>query len=96
MEKVKTKSGFVIDVDENRAKDWRFTRALARWENDETALVGLAECLPFLLGKDGENALMEHVKEKDGSIPADKMIEEFKEILEKLGEKVKKSESSQA
>lgn len=96
MLKVKTKSGFVIDVNENKAKDWRFTRALAKWQHDETAFIGLADCLPFLLGEDGENALMEHVKEKDGSIPAEKMISEFKEILEKLGEEVKKSTSSQA
>lgn len=96
MFKVKTKSGFVIDVNENKAKDWRFTRALAKWQHDETAFIGLADCLPFLLGEDGENALMEHVKEKDGSIPAEKMISEFKEILEKLGEEVKKSTSSQA
>lgn len=96
MIKVKTKSGFVIDVDENRAKDWRFTRALAKWESDETALMGLTNCLPFLLGEDGEKALMSHVTEKDGTIPSEKMITEFKEILEILGQKVKKSESSQA
>ena len=93
---VKTKSGFVIDIDENRAKDWRFTKALAKWQHDETAFIGLADCLPFLLGEDGETALMEHVTEKDGSIPAEKMITEFKEILEKLGDAVKKSQSSQA
>lgn len=96
MIKVKTKSGFVIDVDENRAKDWRFTKMLAKWESDETPLVGLTNCLPFLLGEDGEKALMSHVTEKDGTIPSEKMITEFKEILEILGQKVKKSESSQA
>ena len=95
MVKVKTKSGFVIDIDENRAKDWRFTRALAKWEKDETALIGLADALPFLLGEDGEKALMEHVKEKDGSYPAEKMIDEFRDILESLGEVIKKSASSQ-
>lgn len=96
MIEVKTKSGFVIDVDENRAKDWRFTKALAKWERDETAIIGLADCLPFLLGEKGENALMDHVKEKNGAIPAEKMISEFKEILEAIGEEVKKSASSQA
>lgn len=95
MIKVKTKSGFVIDVDENRAKDWRFTRALAKWERDETALIGLADALPFLLGSDGEKALMEHVKEKDGSYPAEKMINEFREILESVSVDIKKSSSSQ-
>lgn len=95
MIKIKTKSGFVIEVDENRAKDWRFTKALAQWENEETVIQGLATCLPFLIGDDGEKALMEHVKEKDGSIPAEKMINEFREIMELLGEKVKKLASSQ-
>lgn len=95
MIKIKTKSGFVVEVDENRAKDWRFTRALAKWENEESVLQGMTSCLPFLLGEDGENALMEHVKEKDGSIPAEKMVNEFREILELLGAKVKKLESSQ-
>lgn len=92
--KIKTKSGFVCDVDENRGKDWRFTKALAKMENDETALVGVSFCVPFLLGEDGEKKLMEHVKEEDGSIPSDKMISEFREILVLLGEKVKKSASS--
>ena len=96
MTKIKTKSGFVIEVDESKGKDWRFTRALAKWENDETVLQGMTFCLPFLLGEDGEKALMEHVKEKDGSIPAEKMINEFREILDKLGDAVKKSASSQA
>lgn len=95
MVKIKTKSGFVVEIDEKRGADWRFTKALAQWENDETVLQGLSFCLPFLLGDDGEKALMEHVKEDDGSIPAEKMINEFREILTLLGEKVKKSASSQ-
>ncbi len=95
MVKVKTKSGFVIDVDENRAKDWRFTKALAKWEKDETSLIGMADALPFLLGEDGEKAMMEHIKEKDGSYPVEKMIIEFREILEHLGDVLKKSSSSQ-
>jgi hypothetical protein len=39
---------------------------------------------------------MEYVTEKDGSIPTEKMISEFREILELLGAEVKKSASSQA
>ena len=92
--KIKTKSGFVCDVDEKRGKDWRFTKALAKMENDETALVGVSVCVPFLLGEDGEKKLMDHVKEEDGSIPSEKVISEFREILVLLGEKVKKSASS--
>ena len=93
--KVKTKSGFVIEVDENKAKDWRFAKALAKWDNEATVIQGIASCVPFLLGEDGEKALMDHVKEKDGSIPSEKIISEFKEILEQVGQNVKKSLSSQ-
>ncbi len=95
MIKIKTKSGFVIEIDENKGKDWRFTKALAQWENDETVLQGLSFCVPFLLGEDGEKALMEHVTQEDGSIPAEMMINEFREILNLLGDKVKKLASSQ-
>ena len=95
MVKIKTKSGFVIEIDENKGKDWRFTKALAQWENDETVLQGLSFCVPFLLGEDGEKALMEHVTQEDGSIPAEMMINEFREILNLLGDKVKKLASSQ-
>lgn len=93
--KVKTKSGFVIEVDEKKAKDWRFAKNLAKWDDEATVLQGTAFCIPFLLGEDGEKALMDHVKEKDGSIPSEKIISEFREILEQIGQSVKKSQSSQ-
>ena len=95
MVKIKTKSGFVIEIDEKKGADWRFTKALAQWENDETVLQGLSFCVPFLLGDAGEKALMEHVKQDDGSIPAEMVINEFREILNLLGDKVKKLASSQ-
>lgn len=93
--KVKTKSGFVIEVDENKAKDWRFAKNLAKWDNEETVLQGTAFCVPFLLGEDGEKALMDHVMEKDGSIPSERIISEFRDILDQVGQNVKKSSSSQ-
>lgn len=93
--KIKTKSGFVCDVNENKAKDWRFTKALAKWENEETTLVGMTFCIPFLLGEDGEEKLMNHVKESDGSIPSSKVISEFREILDLMGKELKKSQSLQ-
>lgn len=94
--KIKTKSGFVIDVNEKRAKDWRFTKLLAKWQKDETVLTGMSEAITFLLGEDGENALMEHVKTDDDMIPSELMISEFKEIMQLMGEKIKKSAHSPA
>ena len=93
--KIKTKSGFVCDVDETKVKDWRFAKNLAKCDAEPTMVQGMTFVVPFLLGEDGENALMEHVKEKDGTIPTPKMIAEFKEILDLIGAEAKKSESSQ-
>ena len=93
--KVQTKSGFVCDVDTNKAKDWRFVKALAMFDDHQTVINGMAIAIPFLLGEKGEKALMEHVKTKDGIYPSDKMLIEFREIMDLVGSEAKKSQSSQ-
>ena len=97
MIKVRTKSGFVCEVDPERAKDWRFCKALAKCDSqDESELIqGMTFVVSFLLGKD-EDKLIEHIsKSNNGLAPVDKIIEEFKEILVEMGKEVKKSQSSQ-
>lgn len=96
--KVKTKSGFVCEVDENRADDWDFCDYLLMCDSEATLVQGIKKAVPFLLGEKNENALKEHVREKDGRIPASKMIAEFQEILDliKQNNETKKSSSSQA
>lgn len=93
--KVQTKSGFVCDVDINKAKDWRFVKALAMFDDNATVINGMAVAVPFLLGEKGEKALMEHVKTKEGNYPADVMLREFREIMDNVGSEAKKSQSSQ-
>ena len=92
--KIQTKSGFVCNVDENKAKDWRFAKNLAKLDDTSTILQGMAFVVPFLLGDDGEKALMEHVKDKKGIYPTDRILSEFREIMDLLGAEAKKSESS--
>ena len=95
--KIKTKSGFVCDVNPERAKDWRFCKALAKCDSeDESSIIqGITFVVPFLLGEDGEKKLMEHVTNEDGIAPVPEIIKEFKNILEKMGEETKKLQSSQ-
>lgn len=95
---IHTMSGFVCKVNENKAKDWRYVKALAEWDSgDESrALKGVTAAIPLLLGNDGEQKLMEHVTDKDGIVDTEAMISEFKEIVLLMGEEVKKSRSSQA
>lgn len=95
--KIKTKSGFVCEVDAERAKDWRFCKALAKCdsEDESTMIQGITYVVPFLLGEKGEQKLMEHVKDENGHVPMEKVIQEFKNILTKMGEETKKLQSSQ-
>lgn len=89
--KLKTKSGFTIEFDENRAKDWNFAKHLALCEKPETQVLGITYVIPALLGVEGEKALAEHVKDANGFVSTEKMILEFKEILELSGDNLKKS-----
>lgn len=94
---IHTMSGFVCKINEKRAKDWRYVKALAEWDSgDESrALKGVTAAIPLLLGKEGEQELMNHVADENGLIDSETMIAEFKEIVLLMGEEVKKSQSSQ-
>jgi hypothetical protein len=96
--KIKTKSGFVCDVDEKKAADWDFVDALVDCEsdNESTRVIAARNCIKLLLGKDGAAALAEHVKDENGVKNIGKMLVEFKEIMALIGDKQKKSASSQA
>ncbi len=94
---VKTKSGFKCNIDENKVKDWRFAKALAKVDSgDESAIIeGLIYAVPFVLGEKGEAELMKHVTDKAGNVPAEQMINEFREIVTLIGNETKKSLPSQ-
>lgn len=97
MTKVKTKSGFSCEVDETRLKDWRIVKAIAQCDSkDETKkLQGMTFMVPFLLGEDGEEALMDFIAKEEGYPSTEKVVGLFQEILLAVGEKTKKSQSSQ-
>ena len=97
MVKVQTKSGFVCDVDERVVADWDFLDALCDSESEDKtlALKASRDAVKMLLGKKGAAALAEHVKDKDGIKSSARVFEEFKEIMNMLGENSKKSQPSQ-
>lgn len=94
---IHTRSGFVCDINEKKAKDWRYVKALADCDSgDESrALNGITQAIPLLLGKVGEQNLMDHLVDEDGIIDTEAMIAEFKEIVILMGEETKKSQPSQ-
>lgn len=94
--KIKTKSGFACEINENKMKDWRFVKALAKCDSKDESkqLEGITFVIPFLFGEKGEEKLIEHVS-KDGIASTEDIIAEFKEVLTLAGNEVKKSQSSQ-
>lgn len=94
--KIKTESGFECDINEKRLSDWRYIKAAAKMNegNEREIAVQLAFAVPFLLGEDGEKALMAYVEDKDGIIDSGRLVSEFLEVTQIAGEKVKKSQSS--
>lgn len=95
--KIKTKSGFACDIDEKKYKDWRFIEYLAQMDSEDESeqLFGTTKAVSFLFGKEGKEALMKHVSDKDGNIDARKVMSEFKEVLTLTSAELKKSQSSQ-
>lgn len=94
--KVKTKSGFVIDIDEGKVAEWTFVDNLVDMESADQSrrIVATRNAIKYLLGEDGTEKLAEHVKNDKGIRSFGLMLEEFKEIMALLGEKQKKSSSS--
>lgn len=94
---VKTKSGFVCNINEKRCKDWRFVKLLAKMDSEDESeqLCGTTGAVSFLFGKEGEEALMKHVTDKDGNVDGGLLLAEFREVLQLAGAEIKKSQSSQ-
>ena len=83
--KITTKSGFKCEVKENVVKDWRYVKALAKCQNDETALEGGVELVDVLLGAKGQKDLEKHLEALDGYVDAEKIFSEVTEIINVLG-----------
>lgn len=93
---IKTKSGFKCKVNENRVKDWRYIKTsskIAKSKDDMEIINGIDFLMSFLLGEEYER-LMEHLAE-DGIVDSSNLIATYKEITERIGEQLKKSNSSQ-
>lgn len=93
---IKTKSGFKCKVNENRVKDWRYIKTssqIAKSKDDMEIINGIDFLMSFLLGEEYEK-LMDHLA-KDGIVESSELIATYKEITERIGEQLKKSNSSQ-
>lgn len=95
--KITTKSGFKCSVNENKVKDWRFVSTTAKISKakDEIVIIdSLNFLLNFLLGEEQSNALVEHLSRNGGIADVKKVMAEYREIVERLSEQLKKSSAS--
>lgn len=76
--KKKTSTGFVYSINENALNNFELLDLFAGV--DENPLL-LPKAIEMLLGKDGKEALYNHVRLEDGTVPADKISNELMEII---------------
>lgn len=76
--KKKTSTGFAYSINENALNNFELLDLFAGV--DENPLL-LPKAIEMLLGKDGKEALYNHVRLEDGTVPADKISDELAEII---------------
>lgn len=76
--KKKTSTGFAYSINENALNNFELLDLFAGV--DENPLL-LPKAIEMLLGKDGKEALYNHVRLEDGTVPADKISNELLEII---------------
>ncbi len=78
IKKKKTSTGFIYSINENVLNNFELLELFA--EVDKNPLL-LPKVLTMILGKDGKQALYDHVRLEDGTVPADKISNELLEII---------------
>lgn len=74
-----TKSGFVFNVAKERLNNYELLESISELESNPLVL---SKVVNLLLGEKQAIALKNHVRTKDGIVPADKMTKEITEIFQ--------------
>ena len=75
----KTKSGFVFCIPETRIHTMELLDALTELETNGAAL---PEVLKLLLDDDAKRKLYDHVRDADGTVPAEAVMAEIYDMLQ--------------
>lgn len=78
-----TKTGFKYQISKERLNNYELLEVIG--ELDDNPLV-LSKVVNLLLGKEQTEKLKEHLRTKDGLVPADKLSEEITEIFQNQSE----------
>lgn len=81
--KVKTKSGFECELSTKRLDNYELLELIG--EVDENPLL-LTKILKMLLSEKDINNLKEHLRNEDGIVPIEKMMEEIQDVFQSKDE----------
>lgn len=87
MTKIKTKSGFSIEIDEAVIDDAELLDMLV--ELDEENFTVFPTILKKLLGADGKKKLYDHIRNEEGRVPYEPLTAEINDIMQGLNSKKK-------
>ena len=79
----KTKSGFEFTISKARLENYELIESLS--EVDENPLL-LPKTVNLLLGKEQAVKLKDHLRDKEGLVPTDKLTDEIMEIFQSQSE----------
>lgn len=85
---VKTDSGFSCKVNEEKIDDMKFLKLLREMEKSTYLIDDVAR---VMIGDESTDKLYEHLEQEDGRVPTSLFINTVLEIMEKAGQKSKKS-----
>mgnify|MGYP001207959774 FL=1 len=78
-----TKSGFKFKISKARLENYELIESVS--EVDENPLL-LPKTVNLLLGKEQTGKLKDHLRDKDGLVPTDKLTDEIMEIFQSQSE----------
>lgn len=81
--KGKTKSGFSYQIEESRLNNYELLELIG--ELDENPVV-ISKMVVMMLGKEQTAELKNHLRDEDGLVPNNKMMDEITEIFQSQAE----------
>lgn len=85
---IKTTSGFTCEVNAAALKNMELIDALADFQEDDVLVI--SRILRLILSPDDKKRLYDHLRQDDGTVPADLVAKEIVDIFQSLGDVGKK------
>ena len=76
----KLQDGFEIQIEEDSLNSWDLLEVLSDIDEGETGLI--VKAARILLGKEGVSKLKEHLRNENGKVQADTMVQAIAELME--------------